>query len=244
MIELRSVHKNFGPVVAVAGVTLTAADGCVTAVLGPNGAGKTTILRMICGLLRPSSGSVHVDGLNAADERFASRTRIGVLSDARGLYPRLTARENIHYFAALHGLKGPALARRVEWLVALLEMANIADRRVFGFSQGERMKTAIARALVHDPQNVLLDEPTNGLDVMTVRSLRRALRGLADAGKCVVLSTHIMQEVAALCEHVVVLADGRIRAEGTTGTLLALTGQRTLEDAVIAAVGSERALAA
>jgi sodium transport system ATP-binding protein len=244
MIDMRDLHKAFGAVKAVDGVSLTAADGGVTGLLGPNGAGKTTILRMVCGLVRPTRGVVRVDGLRVLDQPLAVRRRIGVLSDARGLYPRLTARENIGYFAALHGLSGRALGQRVEQLLALLEMADIADRRVLGFSQGERMKTAIARALVHDPQNVLLDEPTNGLDVMTVRSLRRAIRGLAAAGKCVVLSTHIMQEVAALCERVVVIADGRIRVDGAPDALVAQSGQRTLEDAVIKAIGSERGLAA
>ncbi|MGI5863389.1 MAG: ATP-binding cassette domain-containing protein [Myxococcales bacterium] len=237
MIQTIGLQKRFGAKVAVADVSFEAADGKVTGLLGPNGAGKTTTLRMLYTLLAPDAGQALVDGRDAAREPAEVRRRIGVLPDARGLYPRLTPREHVRYFGRLHGLSGRALEARVDELVELLDIAELADRRVEGFSNGERVKVALARALVHDPRNVLLDEPTNGLDVMSTRGLREVSRRLRDQGRCVLFSSHVMQEVAALCDRVVIVDRGRVTLEGTTDELKAATGRESLEDAFVAAVG-------
>jgi sodium transport system ATP-binding protein len=247
MIAIDAVEKSFGrarEVRAVDRVTFNAEDGAITGLLGPNGAGKTTLLRVLATLIVPDAGSARVDALDVVRNRLAVRRRIGVLSDARGLYPRLTARENIRYFGALHGLPGPVLEPRIETLIGMLGLDAIADRRAQGFSQGERMKVAIARALVHDPDTILLDEPTNGLDIMSVRNLRALLRDLRTAGKCVLYSSHVMQEVVALCDHIVILGHGRVIAEGSAAQLLARSGQASLEDAFVALLGSAEGLAA
>jgi sodium transport system ATP-binding protein len=242
VIRVAHLHKRFvsgrgrrtREVVAVDGVDFSAVDGAITALLGPNGAGKTTTLRVAAGLLEADSGSVTVDGIDVARRPRAALARLGVLSDARGLYPRLTARENIVYYGRLHGLGSDEAAARAEALAGLLEMVPLLDRRTEGFSQGERMKTALARALVHDPPNIVLDEPTNGLDVLATRSLRGALLRLrAGAGKCIVFSTHIMQEVQRLADRVVLVAHGRKVAEGTVDELCALAGEGNFEDAFV-----------
>ena len=247
MIEVSSVVKSFGrkrDVQAVRDVSFVAPDGQITGLLGPNGAGKTTLLRILATLIVPDAGRATVGGLDVVRDRFAVRERIGVLSDARGLYPRLTARENIRYYGGLHGLTGAALDARVDLLVATLGLDAIADRRAQGFSQGEKMKVAIARALVHDPATILLDEPTNGLDIMSVRALREQLRQLRGAGKCVLFSSHVMQEVAALCDRIVILGAGRVVAEGTAAELIAQSGAATLEDAFVGLLGTGEGLAA
>jgi len=244
MIEVRNLHKAFGAVQAVDGVSFTARDGEITGLLGPNGAGKTTTLRMLYTLMRPDSGQVLVDGMDAARDPVAVRRVLGVLPDARGLYKRLTARENIEYFARLHGIAGATLHARRDALSEALEMRDILDRRTEGFSQGQRVKTAIARALVHDPKNIILDEPTNGLDVMSTRGLRRFIRHLKNDGRCVLFSSHIMQEVAALCDRIVVIARGRVVADETPDALRAQTGETNLEDAFVKIIGSEEGLAA
>lgn len=237
MIQTIGLQKRFGAKVAVAGVSFQAADGMVTGLLGPNGAGKTTTLRMLYTLLAPDAGQALVDGHDAARAPAEVRRRIGVLPDARGLYPRLTPREHVRYFGRLHGLSGRALEVRVDELVELLDIAELADRRVEGFSNGERVKVALARALVHAPRNVLLDEPTNGLDVMSTRGLREVIRRLRDQGRCVLFSSHVMQEVAALCDRVVIVDRGRVTLEGTPEELKSATGCESLEDAFVAAVG-------
>jgi sodium transport system ATP-binding protein len=242
VIEVKDLHKAFGDVRAVEGVGFTARDGEITGLLGPNGAGKTTTLRMLYTLMTPDRGQVLVDGIDAAVDPLAVRRRLGVLPDARGLYKRLTARENIDYFARLQGLPEDELRTRREALVQALEMGDIADRRTEGFSQGQRVKTAIARALVHAPRNVILDEPTNGLDVMTTRGLREFLRRLRGEGRCVIFSSHIMQEVAALCDRIVVVAHGRVVAQGSADELRAQTGEDNLEDAFVQLIGSEEGL--
>ena len=242
MIEVSNLHKRFGSVTAVEDVSFTARDGIVTGLLGPNGAGKTTTLRMLCTLVRPDRGSAKVDGLEVAERPMDVRRAIGVLPDARGLYPRLTAREHVRYYGELHGLSGAALDKRTEELVELLDMKNIAERRTEGFSQGERMKVALARALVHGPRNVLLDEPTNGLDVMSTRAVRTLIQRLKAAGHCVVFSSHVMQEVAALCDRIVVVAHGRVVADGTPDELRARTGKESLEEAFVAAIGNDEGL--
>jgi sodium transport system ATP-binding protein len=244
MIEVKELHKAFGDVKAVDGVSFTARDGEITGLLGPNGAGKTTTLRMLYTLMKPDRGQVLVDGTDAAADPLAVRRALGVLPDARGLYKRLTARENIDYFGRLHGLPADVLAARRDELIRTLEMQDIAERRTEGFSQGQRVKTAIARALVHDPRNVILDEPTNGLDVMATRALRQFMRQLKDEGRCVLFSSHIMQEVAALCDRIVVIAHGRVVADESPQALREQTGAANLEDAFVKIIGSEEGLAA
>lgn len=219
---------------AVADLSFGAADGRITALLGPNGAGKTTTLRAISTLVAPDAGRVLVDGLDCGAAPAKVRARLGVLSDARGLYTRLTARENIRYYGALRGMAPGAIEAAIEGLADLIEMRALLDRRTEGFSQGERMKVALARALLHDPQNLLLDEPTNGLDILSTRALRSLLRTLRAAGKCIVLSSHIMQEVSALSDEIVIVSQGRMVAHGTAASLLAQTGTTDLEEAFLA----------
>ena len=242
MIEVQDLAKRFvqgrgrsaRTVQAVDGVNWSAANGSITGLLGPNGAGKTTTLRMVAGLIAPDAGRVMVDGINVAQRPAAALARMGVLSDARGLYPRLTARENIVYYGRLQGMAGAAAQARAQELAHILDMLPLLDRRTEGFSQGERMKTALARALVHDPPNIILDEPTNGLDVLATRALREALRRLRDEhAKCIVFSTHIMQEVERLCDHVVVVSHGRTVARGSVGELLKSTGQTDFEQTLV-----------
>ena len=250
MIQIENVSKQFIAksggsllkrptkllVQAVKSVTVDAPDGRITGLLGPNGAGKTTTLRMLGGLFTPDSGRITVDGIAVAEQPRQALARMGILGDAHGLYPRLSARENIIYFGRLQGMEEGAANARAEELARLLDMSKILDRRSEGFSQGERMKTALARSLVHDPANIVLDEPTNGLDVLATRSLREALRHLRSAeggSKCIIFSTHIMQEVEQLCEHVVIVANGRSVAEGSVAQLLEQTGERKFEDAFV-----------
>jgi sodium transport system ATP-binding protein len=242
MIEVRDLRKRFGSVIAVDGVSFSAADGVVTGLLGPNGAGKTTTLRMLTSLVVPDGGEARIDGKDVRADVILAKRSIGVLPDARGLYPRLTAREHIHYFGELHGLSGAELSRRTGELIELLDMKDIADRRAEGFSQGERVKVALSRALVHGPRNVLLDEPTNGLDVMSTRSVRVLIRRLRDEGRCVLFSSHVMQEVSALCDRIVVIARGKVAAEGTAEELRARTGEANLEDAFVKIIGSDQGL--
>jgi sodium transport system ATP-binding protein len=233
VIRAEGLAKRFNGVQAVQHVSFCAPDGRITGLLGPNGAGKTTTLRMISTLVRPTQGSATVDGIDVVREPLAVRARIGVLSDARGLYARLTARENIAYYGELRGLDPGAIEASIAKHAELLDMRALLDRRTDGFSQGERMKVAIARALVHDPPNVMLDEPTNGLDVMTTRSLREVIRELRDAGKCVLFSSHVMQEVSHLCDEIVIVARGNVVAHGTAAQLLAESGYSNLEDAFV-----------
>ncbi|KAF1724258.1 ABC transporter ATP-binding protein [Pseudoxanthomonas japonensis] len=248
MIIANDLHKSFktktGTVTAVDGVSFTAHDGQITGLLGPNGAGKTTTMRMLYTLMTPDRGEVRVDGLDSARDPVAVRRALGVLPDARGVYKRLTARENIAYFGELHGLSSKQIAERTKALSEALDMGDILDRQTEGFSQGQRTKTAIARALVHDPRNVILDEPTNGLDVMTTRAMRGFLRQLREEGRCVIFSSHIMQEVAALCDRIVIIAKGTVVAAGTADELRAQAGEDNLEDAFVKVIGSEEGLLA
>ena len=239
MIRAEGLQKRFGSVVAVDGVSFTAPDGAVTGLLGPNGAGKTTCLRMVYGLMDPDSGGIEVDGHDLRADPLAAKARLGVLPDTSGLYPRLTAREHIEYFGRLQGLSGAELDARTGHWIELLDMRDFADRRVAGFSHGERTKVALARALVHQPQNILLDEPTNGLDVMSTRTIRSLIRHLRAEGRCVLFSSHVMQEVSALCDRIIVIAKGRVAAEGSPDDLIALSGKSSLEDAFVALAGQE-----
>src|SRR5262245_59082365 len=237
MIEVRRLTKQFGSVRAVDDVSFRADNGRVTGLLGPNGAGKTTTLRVLSGLMSPDTGTASVDGCDAATDRFAAQGRLGVLPDSRGLYPRLTPREHIDYFGRLQGVPEAALRARREELIATLGLAELADRRVAAFSHGERNKVALARALVHDPHNVVLDEPTHGLDVASTRAIRALVAGLRERGRCVLFTSHVMQEVAALCDRIVVIAKGAVVADGTPDALRERTGRDDLEDAFVALVG-------
>ena len=242
MIQVQGLSKSFGKVKAVQNVSFTAANGQITGLLGPNGAGKSTTLRMLYTLLKPESGTAQIDGFDVRENPLEVQKRIGVLADARGLYPRLTSRENIRYFGKLHGLGGESLEKQINSLLVLLDMQSIADRKTEGFSTGEKLKVAIARTLVHDPQNVLLDEPTNGLDVMSTRAMRQFIQRLRDEGKCVLFTSHIMQEVAALCDQIVIISRGEVSATGSPDDLRKQTGKENLEDAFVAAIGSEEGL--
>jgi len=244
MITVTNLHKSFGNVHAVRGISFEARDGEITGLLGPNGAGKTTTLRMLYSLLPPDEGEIRIDGLDPTRDAMAIKRTLGVVPDGRGLYTRLTARENIRYYGELHGLQKPALESRIEQLTHTLDMDEFIDRRTEGFSQGQRVKVAIARAMVHEPQTVLMDEPSNGLDVMSTRALREYIRGLKNGGHSVVLSTHIMQEVAALCDRIVIIAKGEVAANGTADELLARSGCDSLEDAFVKLIGSEEGLLA
>ncbi len=237
MISVTNLRKQFGDKTAVDGVSFVARDGQVTGLLGPNGAGKTTTLRMLYGVMKPDGGQIEVDGRDALAEPLSARARLGVLPDVNGLYPRLSTWEHIRYFGALQGLDRATIERRGQRLIEQLEMQDLAHRRTAGFSHGERAKVALARALVHDPQNVLLDEPTNGLDVMSTRAVREIVRRLRGEGRCVLFSSHVMQEVSALCDAIVVIAHGRVVAQGTADELRALTGREHLEDAFVALAG-------
>jgi sodium transport system ATP-binding protein len=244
MIHVANLRKRFGSVTAVDGVTFTAQDGKVTGLLGPNGAGKTTTLRMLYALMRPDEGTVEVDGIDAVKEPQKAQAHLGVLPDVSGLYPRLTPREHIEYYGALQGLAGNVLRDRMSHLLNMLDMNAIADRRTQGFSHGERTKVALARAVVHDPRNILLDEPTNGLDVMSTRAVRDIIRAFRAEGRCVLFSSHIMQEVSALCDNIIVIARGRVVASGTPDDLREQTGRPNLEDAFVALVGLEQGASA
>ena len=233
MIGAHDLTKAFGQVQAVDGLSFEARDGCVTGLIGPNGAGKTTTFRIIYGLLRPDAGRVVVDGNDVVERRILAQERLGALPDVRGLYPRLTAREHLRYYGQLHGLRRDALESRIEELNERLGMVDFMDRRTKGFSRGQELKVALARALVHRPHNLILDEPTNGLDVVSSRAVRDLIREMRDAGHCIVLSSHIMAEVSAVCDRLVIIARGRTILEGTPEELRAVTGKTDLEDVFI-----------
>lgn len=239
MIQAEGLVKSFGAVQAVRNVSFQAADGRVTALLGPNGAGKSTCLRILSTILSADAGQAYVGGHEVSTDRNAVLKAMGVLPHATGLYTRLSARENIAYFGELHGIGKAALRARIEELVDELEMSEFIDRKVEGFSQGQRIKVALARAVVHNPQNLILDEPTNGLDVMATRALREIILNLKNQGRCVLFSSHIMQEVANLCDDVIVIGGGEVRFQGTLEQLVAESGEEDLEDAFIRMAGVE-----
>ena len=244
MLVLDKVYKSFGTVSALDGLDFRAGDGRITGLLGPNGAGKTTALRILFGLLKADRGSAAIDGVDPARGPLAARQRLGIVTDQVGLYPRLTTREHLDYFGRLHGMQSAAIARATAEIVDLVGLADIIDRRTAGFSQGQRMKVALARALLHQPRNLLLDEPSRGLDVVSARALRTALQHLRARGCCIVLASHVMQEIDQLCDEVVVIAAGRSVACGSSAALCARTGTRQLEDAFIALTGIEEGIAA
>lgn len=233
MIEVKNISKSFGEVHAVKGVTFTAPNNQITALLGANGAGKTTSLRIIYSLITSDSGEVYIDGINPKQNPEEARKLLGVLPDTRGLYLRLTARENIEYFGKLHNMNDQDIRSRTDSLVKDLRMEDFIDRKTEGFSQGQRVKVAIARALVHDPQNIILDEPTNGLDVMSTRGVRSFLQKEKQRGKCILFSSHVMQEVSAVSDEILVVNGGTVCASGTESELHKQTGQDNLEDAFV-----------
>ncbi|MGI9237561.1 MAG: ABC transporter ATP-binding protein [Woeseiaceae bacterium] len=236
MIKVDGIHKSFGKVRAVRGVSFEAPDGKITGLLGPNGAGKSTTLRVLYTVLKPDSGSASIDGIDVVGDSLSARQRMGALPHGSGLYPHLTARENVAYFARLCGLDKTEVDDRVDQIIGLLEIEDFADRRTKGFSQGQRTKVSLARALIHDPQNVLLDEPSNGLDVMATRSLRRLILKLKDAGRCVLFSSHVMQEVAALCDDICIIAKGQVAIDDSIDGIRERTGCDDLEDAFVHAI--------
>jgi sodium transport system ATP-binding protein len=242
VIVVNDLRKHFGEVKAVDGVSFEARDGEITGLLGPNGAGKTTTLRMLYSLLPPDAGQIRIDGLDPTRDAMEIKRTLGVVPDGRGLYNRLTARENIRYYGDLHGLARSDIKTRIEELVDTLDMGDFIDRRTEGFSHGQQVKVAIARAMVHRPQTVLLDEPSNGLDVMSTRALREYIRSLKQSGHSVVLSTHIMQEVAALCDRIVIIAKGRVAADGTADQLMDRSGCNSIEDDLVNLIGTEEGL--
>jgi sodium transport system ATP-binding protein len=242
MIEVQNLKKSFGQVTALQEVSFRADNGKITGLLGPNGAGKTTTLRILYTVLQPDRGSASVEGYDSLKDTLEVQRRIGALPDSHGLYPRLTARENIRYYGRLHGMHGSTLDEQIERLIQMLDMQDFSDRNTEGFSSGQRIKVAIARALVHDPRNILLDEPTNGLDVMSTRAMRAFIRRLRDDGRCVLLSSHIMQEISALCDHIVIINRGEVAVAGSPDDIQKHTGQANLEDAFVAAIGTEEGL--
>ena len=237
MIEARNLSKRFGAIEAARDVSFVARDGEITGILGANGAGKSTCLRMLYGVLAPDSGRACIDGIDIRGETSKARAHLGVLPHAAGLYGNLTARENIRYFGSLQGMGRERLTSRTAELARLLGMDGFIDRRAKGFSQGQRIKVALARALIHDPGNVVLDEPTNGLDVMAIRNLRDMLLALRAQGRCVLFSSHVMQEVAALCDRVVIIGHGRVLADETVQSMRDRSGLASLEEAFLQVLG-------
>ncbi|MDN3640481.1 ATP-binding cassette domain-containing protein [Simiduia curdlanivorans] len=244
MLNVQSLTKHFGKLRALDNMSFSALDGEITGILGPNGAGKTTALRILYGLLKTESGQAYVDDIDVAVRPIEARKRLGVFPDKFGLYERLTAFEQINYFAGLHGLHGAEGKAATHNIITQLALEDIAQRRSQGFSQGQRMKVTLAQALVHRPQNLVLDEPTRGLDVMSTRILREQLKNLRDAGHCILFSSHVMQEVAALCDKVIIVAQGKVIATGTPQQLCEQTGETQLEEAFVKLIGSDEGIAA
>ena len=236
MIIVEDLHKSFGEVKAVQGVSFRAEDGKITGLLGPNGAGKSTTLRALYTVLKPDSGTATIDGINVVEDSVGARSRIGTLPHGSGLYPHLTARENISYYAKLYDMPADTIDGRVQKVIDELDINDFADRRTKGFSQGQKTKVSLARSLVHGPQNILLDEPSNGLDVMATRALRELIRGLRETGKCVLFSSHVMQEVAALCDEIVIISSGKVAMQDTPDGIRAATGCDDLEEAFVKAI--------
>ncbi len=236
MIKVDRIHKSFGSIHALRGVSFDAPDGKITGLLGPNGAGKSTTLRVLYTVLKPDAGAASIDGADVVTNSLAARQKIGALPHGAGLYPHLTARENVAYYANLCGIDKSEVDDKVSSIIQLLEIEEFADRRTKGFSQGQRTKVSLARALVHNPQNIILDEPTNGLDVMATRSLRRLILKLRDAGRCILFSSHVMQEVAALCDDICIIANGQVAIDGSVDSIRERTGQEDLEEAFVSAL--------
>ena len=236
MIKVDGLKKSFGEVKAVRGISFDADDGKITGLLGPNGAGKSTTLRILYTVLKPDEGTASIDGIDVVGDALAARARIGTLPHGSGLYPHLTARENIAYYARLYDMPVESIDEQVQLVIDQLDINDFADRKTKGFSQGQRTKVSLARSLVHGPQNILLDEPTNGLDVMATRSLRELIHQLRAAGKCVLFSSHVMQEVAALCDEIVIISAGQVALHDSTDGIREATGCDDLEEAFVKAI--------
>jgi sodium transport system ATP-binding protein len=243
MIRVENLAKRFGDVVAVDDLSLTAADGRITGLLGPNGAGKTTTLRTLYGLQKPDRGAVTIDGIDVSEDLQQAAGRMGIFPDSIGLYDRLTTREHLQFYGEMHGLAGQELASAIEAMESEFLIGDLMDRRCKGFSHGQKMKVALARAMIHRPQNLILDEPTNGLDVMSIRMLRKLLARLRDDGRCVLFSSHVMQEVSALCDYIYIMTNGRAVAAGTPQELCAQAGTEALEDAFVKLIGTDEGIA-
>jgi sodium transport system ATP-binding protein len=239
MIRVEGLKKRFGKVQALRDVSFSADDGRITGLLGHNGAGKSTTLRILSTVIRADEGRAIVDGKDCAKEPLQVRRSLGVLPHASGLYAHLSGRENIRYYGELHGMRAGALERAIEELVQRLGLGAVADRPAKGYSHGERLKVGLARALIHKPQTIILDEPTNGLDVNAVRMLRELIRELRDSGRCVLFSSHVMQEVAALCDDIVIISRGRVVVRGTPADILEATGAPDLEEAFVRAADQD-----
>jgi len=244
MIEVNNLHKSFKKVKALDGLSFQAKDGEITGILGPNGAGKTTCLRTLYGLLKADQGNAFIDNINVENNPLAARKQLGIFPDKFGLYERLTAYEQVDYFASIHGLSGTEKKQAIEAVFCDLDMQDLAHRKTQGFSQGQRMKVTLAQALVHQPKNFVLDEPTRGLDVMSTRVLRNYLSKFKEKGHCILFSSHVMQEVAALCDRVIIVANGKMAAQGTPEELCLLAGERHLEEAFVKIIGSDEGIAA
>ncbi len=237
MIEVQNLAKYYGDIQAVKNISFSAADGKITALLGPNGAGKSTTLRILATVALPDKGTATVAGLDVTENPMAVRKQIGVLPHNSGLYARLTGLENIRYFGRLQKLNKQDLEERIDALVDQLDMKDFCTRRTAGFSQGQKIKVALARALIHDPKHVILDEPTNGLDVMATRALREIIIQLKQDGKCVLFSSHIMQEVDAICDDIVVISAGEVKFDGSIAALRQQAGTDDLEEAFVQMAG-------
>lgn len=248
MIEVHNLHKSFGrkksAIKALNGLSFTAHDGEITGILGPNGAGKTTCLRTLYGLLSADEGYATIDGISVTENPLAARAKLGIFPDKFGLYERLTAYEQIDYFASIQGLSGEHKKQAIAQVIEDLDLGELAHRKTVGFSQGQRMKVTLAQSLVHQPQNFVLDEPTRGLDVMSTRVLRHHLAKFKERGHCILFSSHVMQEVAALCDRVIIVANGRLAAQGTPQELCDLAGEKLLEEAFVKLIGSDEGVAA
>ncbi len=248
MIEVNNLHKSFidkkNSVKALDGLSFTAKDGEITGILGPNGAGKTTCLRTLYGLLSADEGFATIDGIKVTEDPLSARANLGIFPDKFGLYERLTAYEQIDYFASIHGMTGQSKKQAIEQVIKDLELEDLAHRKTVGFSQGQRMKVTLAQSLVHQPKNFVLDEPTRGLDVMSTRILRNHLAKFKAKGHCILFSSHVMQEVAALCDRVIIVANGKLAAQGTPQELCDLAGETHLEEAFVKLIGSDEGVAA
>lgn len=243
MISVKNLSKSFGDVVAVDNVSLQARDGMITGLLGPNGAGKTTILRTIYGLQQPDRGEVLIDNINVSENLIPAVEKMGIFPDSVGLYDRLTTREHLQFYGEMHGLQGAKLDAAIEKMQSYFQLNELLDRRCKGFSHGQQMKVALSRALIHSPQNLILDEPTNGLDVMSIRTLRKLLFSLRADGVCILFSSHVMQEVSALCDHIYIMAEGKVVAEGSRDRLCEISGEDNLEDAFVKLIGTDEGIA-
>lgn len=230
MIEVSGLSKSFGPLWAVDNINFAARDGEITGLIGHNGAGKTTTFRILAGLMEPDEGTGKVDGFDVVESRIEAQRCLGILPDVRGLYRRLTGREHVRYYGRLHGLEGQALEQRIDELIERLGMEEFADRRARGYSRGQELKVALARALVHHPSNLILDEPTNGLDVPSAHAVHDLIREMKRDGRAIIISSHIMSEVSRLCDRLVIMANGRVIMTGAPAELLERTGQVSLED--------------